>query len=140
MDRIALVEQIKRHEGFCSTAYACTAGYITIGYGRNIDPDGGLGITEQEATVLLNHDIDRVFRELDRACPWWSACPAEVRMAMVDLAFNLGLPTFMKFKKMLAALQQGDWIEAGSQVINSRYARQVPGRAREIADQMMRGS
>jgi len=40
-----VIEHIKEYEGFSSLAYECTAGYTTIGYGRNIEQKG---ITKEE--------------------------------------------------------------------------------------------
>ena len=40
-----LVEMIKRHEGVKSKVYLCSAGYETIGVGRNIS-ESGLGLSD----------------------------------------------------------------------------------------------
>jgi hypothetical protein len=61
-----LIDQLKVHEGSRTHAYDCPAGYITIGVGRNIDPNGGLGLSEDEINYLLRNDIERCYRELDR--------------------------------------------------------------------------
>ena len=37
-----LVRQLRRHEGVRSHAYKCSADMITVGVGRNIDPNGGI--------------------------------------------------------------------------------------------------
>jgi GH24 family phage-related lysozyme (muramidase) len=58
MDKI--VEVLRRHEGVRSHAYKCSAGYITIGVGRNIDQDGGLGLSDDEVDYLLSNDIDMI--------------------------------------------------------------------------------
>ena len=41
-----LLRALKREEGFSAYCYMCPAGAHSIGYGRNIDGNGGLGITE----------------------------------------------------------------------------------------------
>ena len=43
-----LIEQLKRHEGIRTHAYQCTANMTTVGVGRNIDEDGGLGLSIDE--------------------------------------------------------------------------------------------
>ena len=43
------IEQIKKHEGLELKVYTCTAGRLTIGYGRNLEDRG---ITEEEALYL----------------------------------------------------------------------------------------
>ena len=41
------------HEGVEAFGYHCTANKLTIGVGRNIDKDGGLGLSEDEIDYLL---------------------------------------------------------------------------------------
>jgi GH24 family phage-related lysozyme (muramidase) len=48
-----LIDQLKVHEGSRTHAYDCPAGYITIGVGRNIDPNGGLGLSEDEIRLPI---------------------------------------------------------------------------------------
>ena len=55
-----LTEMLTAHEGSKSHAYKCTAGKITVGVGRNIDPEGGLGLSQEEITYLLSNDIWRI--------------------------------------------------------------------------------
>ena len=58
-----LIEMLRRHEGVRDKVYLCSAGYETIGVGRNISEDG-LGLSEDEIDYLLNNDIKRVREEL----------------------------------------------------------------------------
>jgi GH24 family phage-related lysozyme (muramidase) len=40
-----LVAQLKRHEGVKKFCYLCPAGFETIGVGRNISENNGLGLS-----------------------------------------------------------------------------------------------
>ena len=51
-----LIAQLKRHESLELKPYKCTSGKLTIGVGRNLED---IGITEQEAELLLLNDIGR---------------------------------------------------------------------------------
>ena len=66
-----LIEQLRIHEGVETHAYECTAGKITVGVGRNIDPDGGLGLSEGEINFLLKNDIYRSRKELSESFNWF---------------------------------------------------------------------
>ena len=55
-----LLEMLKRHEGVRSHVYLCSAGYETIGVGRNIS-ESGLGLSSDEIDYLLTNDIKDVF-------------------------------------------------------------------------------
>ena len=63
-----LVDQIKRHEGFRSKVYKCSAGKWTIGYGRNVED---VGITVTEAEYLLDKDLYKSQIELSSSLPWY---------------------------------------------------------------------
>ena len=51
-----LIEMLKLHEGVRSKVYMCSAGYETIGVGRNI-AESGLGLSDDEIDYLLNNNI-----------------------------------------------------------------------------------
>ena len=126
----ALIHDLKRDEGVKLKPYKCTAGKLTIGVGRNLDD---VGITEAEAEMLLKHDFDRVFNELTDSLGWFASAPFKVQLGLVNMCFNLGLPRFRGFKKMLAALERGDYAEAADEALESHWARQVGDRAIRIA-------
>ena len=55
------------------------------------------------------------------------------------MAFNLGLSGLMSFKKMIAAIEVGDFETASYEMLNSKWANQVTNRAHELAEQMLTG-
>lgn len=125
------VEMIKRHEGFRQYPYKCTAGKLTIGYGRNLDD---VGISKEEAEYLLDMDLDKHTEELDKVITW--AVPKDVYAVLVDMHYNLGHERFMQFKNMLAALKKLDFKGAAKEMLDSKWAKQVPNRAAELANIM----
>lgn len=131
-----LVDQIKRHEGFRRTVYTCPAGKQTIGYGRNLEDRG---ITEAEADMLLRNDIGDVRRELARSWAPFARLDEVRRDALVNMAFNMGVGGLLKFRRMLAALEAGEYATAAAEALDSRWARQVGNRAEEIAGQIRAG-
>ncbi len=130
----ALTEDLKRDEGFVAHAYQDSEGYWTIGYGRLIDERLGGGITKLEAEVLLLNDVGNSLADLDRALPWWRGVSPAWQRGLGNMAFNLGLPRLLGFKKMLAALEAGDGALAADEAKDSKWARQQVGdRANRIA-------
>lgn len=126
---------IMEHEGLRLKPYQCTAGKLTIGYGRNIEE---VGIDEREAEHLLDNDIGRVLDELETLDFW--GCLGSVRQAvLVDMCFNLGFPRLAGFRKMLAACRAGDFEAAAVEMLDSRWARQVGRRAQRLAEMMRTG-
>ena len=131
-----LVEQLIEHEGMELMPYRCTAEKLTIGVGRNIEDRG---ISEDEARYLLANDIAIVEEEILKRQPVVSTLDPVRQRVLVDMAFNLGMPTLMKFQKMWDAIEEEDWDEASAQMLDSRWARQVGRRADRLADAMRSG-
>ncbi len=131
-----LIRLLITHEGLRLKPYRDTRGKLTIGVGRNLDD---VGITEEEALYLLKNDIKRVLDFLKERLPYWNGLTETRKMALVDMCFNLGPGGFLSFKKMLAALERGDYEQAAREMLDSRWARQVGRRAEELAEMMRDG-
>jgi lysozyme len=135
-----LINMLKKHEGSKSHAYKCTAGKITVGVGRNIDPEGGLGLSPEEINYLLTNDIERVEDELSGRFPWIFEELSDVRIdALINICFNLGLPRFLRFVKALDCLEAGDYDQAADEFMDSLWARQVGYRAYEVSKMIRTG-
>lgn len=135
-DMISLEDQLIDHEGLELSLYKCTGDKWTIGVGRNLDDRG---ITEDEARYLLKNDIAIVEEELLRVKPSVADLDGVRQRILVDMGFNLGIPTLMKFQNMWTAIEDEDWIEAAEQMLDSRWAKQVGRRAIRLADAMRTG-
>ena len=127
-----LTEMLRRHEGCETHAYSCTANKLTIGCGRNIDPAGGLGLSEDEIIYLLENDITRCVKELE-GFPWFPELVGARRDAMIDICFNLGISRLKLFKLALAAMGNHDYNTAAAEFINSKWRKQTGNRAIEVA-------
>lgn len=125
-----VIEMLKRHEGLSLKPYRDSVGVLTIGYGRNLEHNG---ISAAEAEHLLGNDLQAVITELDRTFPWFGRLNTPRADAIIDMAFNLGLPRFREFKRMIAAVAAERWEDAAREALDSRWARQVGNRAEEIA-------
>lgn len=125
-----LEQMLIRHEGLKLKPYRCSKGKLTIGVGHNLDDNG---ITQEIAMVILRHDISTATADLLRAYPWAKNLSASRRDALINMVFNMGLPRFSTFKKMLAALKAGDYVRAHDEMLDSKWAAQVGDRALELA-------
>jgi len=125
-----LIEQIKRHEGLRLKVYRCPAGKLTIGYGRNLEDNG---ISEEEADYLLINDLHFVEESLARRLAFWENMPKGVQQVLINMGFQLGINGLMAFRRTLALLDAGNYGAAADEMLNSRWAKQTPGRAKELA-------
>lgn len=133
MDTAAIKAHLRAHEGCVLHAYQDHLGYWTIGYGRMIDERRGGGISEAEAEQLLSNDVAFVIRSLEREAPFLHTLPEGVQHALVGMAYQMGVAGVMSFRRMWAALEQGDWELAAEEALHSRWAEQTPRRAHEVA-------
>lgn len=129
------LQQIRKEEGLRLTPYLDTVGKLTIGYGRNLDDRG---ISLEEAESMLARDVRETVEEISHY-PWFKNLSPRRQAALVNLHFNVGRQSFSHFYRMIAALAVGDWQGAANEVINSRYATQVPNRAQRIYDSLVLG-
>jgi GH24 family phage-related lysozyme (muramidase) len=135
-----LIEMLKRHEGEVVTngrhlIYKCSAGHWTIGIGRNVDVNGGLGLSEEEVDFLLEKDIERVIKEYD----WFNDLDDVRKDAMIDISFNLGATKLRKFVLALDAMERADYKTASEEFLDSDWSRTVKGRSVELASMIATG-
>jgi len=130
-----LVDQLVDHEGMKLKPYKDTKRKTTIGVGRNLQDNG---ISEDEARMLLRNDIVWVMAALDKIFYGWKFMSEDRQLVVADMMFNMGAPTFKKFRKFWKALKSDDYHVAADEMLNSKWAKQVKGRATKLAA-MMRG-
>lgn len=133
-----LVQMLKRHEGVRDKVYMCSAGYETIGVGRNIS-ESGLGLADDEIDYLLSNDIRRCKEELIGEYDWFKDLDSVRQDAMLDMSFNMGQTRLRGFVKALGYMDIGDYDKAGDEFYDSRWATQVGDRALEICQMIKSG-
>lgn len=107
---------IKTFEGCELKAYLCPGGQPTVGYGHTgPDVELGMTITQEQADLLLQQDVqkhsqqlDRVLRENDVNVNTNQYC------ALLSFVFNLGIGNF-KNSTMLKYLKEGDYKKAAAE-------------------------
>jgi len=133
VDLERIKKQLMDHEGYGPKVYEDTVGILTIGYGRNLEDKG---ITEAEAEYLLVNDIREVENELRERLPFFENLSSIRQEILISMGYNLGINGLLKFKKMLAALENYDYELAADEMLDSKWATQVKGRARDLAQLM----
>ena len=131
MSDAGILQHIKKYEGWKSTPYRCPAGKLTIGYGFNLD---SLRMPKSVGNAWLEELVLDCIEDLQRIFPDFPDFSTHRKMALIDMRYNLGPNGFRGFKKMIAAIQGGDWTEAQLQALDSKWARDVGQRAIVDAD------
>lgn len=137
----AYITRIKAKEGAVvrqgrHMPYLDSVGKLTIGWGRNLTDRG---ISDAEASLLLENDIAEHWGETRDAFPWFDALDPVRQEVIAEMAFNMGVPTLRQFVTTLGHVRRGEYREASRQMLRSRWARQVKGRALELSRMMATG-
>ncbi len=123
-------KMIKGNEGMRLKPYRCSAGKLTIGYGRNLDDRG---ISAHEANDLFENDLIDAEIALGNIFGLEIFKESENRIAaLLDMVFNLGEGGLRKFKLMIEAIKRRDWIAAAEGAKQSLWFQQVGSRAEKI--------
>lgn len=113
------IELIKEFEGFSNSAYLCSAGKWTIGYGNTFWEDKtpvkkGDEISKTKATELITKIANEFARDVA------TLIQIDVTQnqfdALVSLAYNIGLGAF-KSSTLLNQLNKGNFIGAGQEFL-----------------------
>tara|TARA_Y100000004_G_scaffold158781_1_gene185281 strand:+ start:46 stop:486 length:441 start_codon:yes stop_codon:yes gene_type:complete len=143
MDINRLRESVIAHEGIRYKAYADpilgeTA--MTTGVGHLIRLPQEEYLLEKELSMdevleLLNDDLQVAIKDAKKFIDE-DSIPEEAFEIVVEMSFQLGYPRLSGFKKFQAALKNNDFNEASNQMLDSKWARQVPARAKNLSDKM----
>ena len=126
-----LLQYLKDKERFVSHVYRDSGGVETIGYGFT-DPEivkrGKL--TEQEASNLLEKDIENRRQQLSQQIKTWDKLNQNQQDALISYGFNVGVGNWAKTQpKLLAALNEERFKDASKYMdaVTDRSGAVLPG-------------
>lgn len=134
-----LVAALKGDEGCRLVAYLDTEGVWTIGYGHTKGVHRGMTISQEQAEALLYGDIEKHNAATHAALPWLKNLDPVRRRVIENMGFNLGVDRLLTFKNTLAYVQSGQYRQAADNMLQSKWASQVKGRAVRLAKEMRTG-
>lgn len=139
----SIEDRFIRHEGLRLKPYKDSKGIWTIGVGHNIEADKVMlkkldylkkhGITKDYALSLLKVDIAEHSKKLILAIKWIEKLDNARSLALLDMAFNMGIKGLQTFKFTLKLIQIGSYNIAANNIRKSKYAKDVGIRAEENA-------
>ena len=141
MDMDRLLKSVKQHEGYRNKVYLDSLGKRTVGVGHLCVEDFWEDDKEYEEKFLLTileHDLKSAIKSAEsllKDCPDLKDLAKET---IVEMIFQLGKTGVSKFRNMWKALQQNppQYGVAASEMLDSRWAKQTPNRAKEMSDHM----
>ena len=125
-------------EGFRKAPYKCSEGYPTVGFGTKISDNKELNlkdldieVSRSQAREWLERDVDKIIHKIANSSNnvTFLSLDNDRRAIITSMAYQMGTYGLSRFKKMWAALEDGNWEEAGIQALDSLWAKQTPERA-----------
>lgn len=135
-DSLMFESFVKERESLRLRMYRDTVGFLTIGWGHNLDANP---ITERAAQVIVEDDIDVAKRELVRHLPWVTRLDPVRQFVLTDMSFNMGMPTLLNFKNTLGYIERGEFERAAQGMRHSLWYRQTGNRAKILVRMMETG-
>lgn len=132
-----LYDQLENDEGRRKKAYRDTVGKLTIGVGRNLDDRG---LRDDEIDLMLKNDVAESIGECRRLFRMFDQLNSVRQEVLVNMMLNLGFSRLSGFKRMHAALSDGNFVEASRQMLDSKWASDVGARADRLANAMRTGA
>ena len=141
MDMNRLMKSVKAHEGYRNKVYLDSLGKRTVGVGHLCVEDHWEDHTEYSEEMLmkvLKDDLKNAIQGTEELC---SDCPDlkdQAKEIIVEMVFQLGKTGVSKFRNMWKALEHDppNYEKASLEMLDSRWASQTPGRAKEMSDHM----
>lgn len=117
----------------------------TVGYGEVVGKKGeplpNITRTKPEALQFVRQKIQSLsFQLMSRFHNAWNKCNQARQAILISLAYQLGVAGVSAFRNMWAALERGDFELASKHMLDSKWAKQTPNRAKRQAQVMKDGA
>ena len=136
-------------EGFRSSPYLCSEGYVTIGYGTKLHNSKGMNphdfslvISKEAGYALLKDKVAELLHKLQFGAnsDAFRKAPEATKQILLSMAYQLGYAGLLGFKVMWYHLKHGDYVAAATAALDSRWAMQTPARANRHAHVIATGN
>ena len=138
-----LREELEADEGVKYEIYldhldlkTCGVGHLCRKGEPEYDMEVGTPVSEERVAELFEKDIGWTMNDCLRLLPDFDMLPEEVRLIVANMMFNLGAKRLSGFKRLLAAVERGDWNSAADEMLDSKWATQVPARSGRLIVRM----
>ena len=127
LQRAGAVAALAKHGlDFNAIWHACQTKTFVDAHGvtRTVD----LVITEDQARVVVDDDIQTTINQLHANVHGFDTMPDDAQMVLVDMLFNIG-PEFLTWHHTIGDFVAGNWKQAAQEIsISKPWCNQVPSR------------
>ena len=126
-----LKEAVKLSEGYRARVYKDTLGIDTIGYGFAIKD---LELDKDICDMILDKKLNKLIKDVDNKFSFMDDIAVEAQDVVYEMCYQLGINGFSKFKKTIAYLRDENYKMAAIEMLDSRWAKQTPNRAKRLSN------
>ena len=139
---------LQYEEGFREKPYLCSEGYPTVGTGIRIGPKGAalsnyqFTVPREVDAVWLQYKLNECMRGMlsnERISKAINVLDEARTAVLVSMAYQMGVAGLAQFKNTLYLVETKQFEEAAKAMLDSKWARQTPNRAKRHAEQMRSG-
>ena len=149
---------VKDHEGYRPHVYKDSLGIPTVGIGFNMTRPDAKKIAQQAGinyqNVLLGQEdlsddqikeifkitISIAYKDAKQWIPGFDGLPKNIKLAILDLSFNMGYSRLSKFVKTKEYILTKDYKSAANELKNSKWASQVGRRVNSVVNLFLASS
>lgn len=112
----------------------------TIGVGHTgSEVHEGLVWDDDKINAALDADIHTAVAGVFAALPWAHTLDSPRQAVIIGMAFQMGLPRLLGFRRTLDDVMHGHYAIAAIEMLDSTWAHQTPRRAKRLSEQMRTG-
>ena len=126
-----LIESIKKPEGYVGIVYKDSLGIDTIGYGFAIKD---LELDKDICDIILERKLKDLESRIKLKFGWYPFMPKTIQNVVMEMCYQLGVTGFSKFVKTITYLKDKDFKSASVEMLDSKWAKQTPNRAKEMSE------
>lgn len=138
-----MYEEVKQsiiaHEGKINKIYKDHLGNATFGIGHLVLPTDdlkeGIEYPDEKVMEFFEKDFAIACQDAKNFVPEENIHPTAFGI-VIEMCFQLGFPRLQKFKKFHYHLNKCEYEDSATEMLDSRWAKQTPNRAKALADKM----
>jgi lysozyme len=138
-----LREELEADEGLKYEIYldhlglkTCAIGHLCKSGEPEYEMEVGDPVSEERVAELFAKDIAWTLSDCQKLIPDFDMLPEEARLILANMMFNMGLNRMSKFLRLLAAVEERRWEKAADEMLDSKWATQVPARSERLIARM----
>jgi GH24 family phage-related lysozyme (muramidase) len=134
-----LKDDLRTEEGYRDMIYLDTRGFQTIGYGHLVKPSDnfvqGKRYSKKQLLRVFNYDVQICVQDAYNLCKGMDI-KEEAILIIAHMCYQLGRTKTALFVKLFDCLRKKDYVGAGFEMEDSRWAIQTRRRALMLSEQM----